>query len=301
MSSETVIKKLKKIFARHGIPEELTTDRSTQFTAEAFKKFAEEWEFKHTLSSPGNHRANGAAESAVKTAKRLLKRYKAANEDPYIGLLNLRNTPNESSDLSPVQMLFGRRTKSIIPVTNEKLLTPNATQTKISKEDHTATKVTQMNQHRRDLPPLKVGQTVRMQPIDNTKEWKEGMVIEQTDSRTYQVEDGKGKKYKHNRALIRPTKKSEHHKHKATTLSTSSNLEPVQTPQRPSTTKSNDPAPQTPQRTQPTNDTVPQTVPVTGSGSNNGSAHIVPQADTVTRYGRVSRNPQRFKDYEVSK
>ena len=40
-----------------------------------------------------------------------------------------------------------------------------------------------MNQHRRDLPPLKVGQTVRMQPIDNTKEWKEGVVIEQTDSR----------------------------------------------------------------------------------------------------------------------
>ena len=289
------------------------TDSGTQFTAEAFKKFAEEWEFKHTLSSPGNHRANGAAESAVKTAKRLLKRCKAANEDPYTGLLNLRNTPNDSTDLSPMQMLFGRRTKSIIPVTNEKLLTPNAMQTKISKEDHTATKVTQMNQHRRDLPPLKVGQTVRMQPIDNTKEWKEGVVIEQTDSQTYQVEDGKGKKYKRNRALIRPTKKSEHHKHKATTLispptepthpttSTSSNLEPVQTPQRPSTTNSNDPAPQTPQRTQPTNDTVPQTVRVTGSGSNNGSAHIAPQADTVTRYGRVSQNPQRFKDYEVSK
>ena len=127
------------------------------------------------------------------------------------------------------------------------------------------------------------------------------------------MEDGKGKKYKRNRALIRPTEKSEHHKHKETALispptepahpttSTSSNLEPVQTPQRPSTTNSNEPAPQTPQRTQPTNDTVPQTVPVTGSGSNNGSAHIVPQADTVTRYGRVSLPPQRFKDYEVSK
>ena len=313
MSSETVIKKLKKIFARHGIPEELTTDSGTQFTAETFKKFTEEWEFEHTLSSPGNHRANGAAESAVKTAKRLLKRCKAANEDPYIGLLNLRNAPNEGTDLSPVQMLFGRRTKSIIPMTNEKLSTPNATQIKISKEDHTATKVTQMNQRCHDLPPLKIGQTVRMQPIDNTKEWKEGVVIEKTDSRTYQVEDRKGKKYKRNRALVRPTKKSKHHNHKETTLissprepahpttSTPSNLEPEQTPQRPSTTNNNDPAPQTPRRTEPTNDTVPQTVPVTGSGSNNGSAHIVPQADTVTRNGRVSRPPQRFKDYQVSK
>ena len=52
LSAETVIKKLKKNFARHGIPEELVTDCGTQFTAELFKKFANKWEFHHAMSSP---------------------------------------------------------------------------------------------------------------------------------------------------------------------------------------------------------------------------------------------------------
>ena len=98
MSAETVIRKLKKNFARPGIPEELVTDCGTQYTAESFKKFANKWGFHHVTSSPGNHRANGAAEAAVKTAKRLFKRCKAAGEDPLLGLLNLRNTPTEGTD-----------------------------------------------------------------------------------------------------------------------------------------------------------------------------------------------------------
>ena len=73
MSAETVIRKLQKNFARHGIPEELVTDCGTQYTAKSFKKFANKWGFHHVTSSPGNHRANGAAEAAVKTAKRLFK------------------------------------------------------------------------------------------------------------------------------------------------------------------------------------------------------------------------------------
>ena len=55
MSADTVIKKLKKIFAEHCIPEELTSDSGAQFTVEAFRRFEEQWEFEHTMSSPGNH------------------------------------------------------------------------------------------------------------------------------------------------------------------------------------------------------------------------------------------------------
>ena len=71
ISAETVIKKLKKNFARRGIPDILVTDSGTQYTADTFRKFAERWDFSHLLSSPGNHQANGAAEAAVKTVETL--------------------------------------------------------------------------------------------------------------------------------------------------------------------------------------------------------------------------------------
>ena len=71
-SAEAMIRKLKKNFARHSIPEEFVkTDCGTQYTAKLFKKFANKWGFHHVSSSPGKHRANGATEAAVKTAKRL--------------------------------------------------------------------------------------------------------------------------------------------------------------------------------------------------------------------------------------
>ena len=48
----TVIKHLKSIFARHGILQELVTDNSLQYSSQEFTKFAENYGFIHTTSSP---------------------------------------------------------------------------------------------------------------------------------------------------------------------------------------------------------------------------------------------------------
>ena len=73
----TVIRKLKGHFARYGIPDSVVTDNGPQFSSDKFRKFAEEWEFIVCPSSPGHQQANGAAEAAVKTAKKLLLKAKA--------------------------------------------------------------------------------------------------------------------------------------------------------------------------------------------------------------------------------
>ncbi|XP_046563230.1 uncharacterized protein K02A2.6-like [Haliotis rubra] len=67
-TSETVLHKLKHHFARHGIPRVIISDGGPQFTSEKFKTFCETWGLAHELSSPGNSKANGAAEAAVKVA-----------------------------------------------------------------------------------------------------------------------------------------------------------------------------------------------------------------------------------------
>ena len=70
----TVIKKLKAHFARYGSPCVVISDNGPQFSSENFKNFAINFDFQHRTSSPYNSKSNGKAESAVKTAKALLKK-----------------------------------------------------------------------------------------------------------------------------------------------------------------------------------------------------------------------------------
>ena len=68
----TVILKLKNHFARYGCPDKVVSDIGPQFSCNEFATFARTWQFQHCTISPGNSKANGNVESAVKTAKRLL-------------------------------------------------------------------------------------------------------------------------------------------------------------------------------------------------------------------------------------
>jgi hypothetical protein len=120
-TSEAVICKLKAHFARQGTPDTLISDNGPQYTSATFRMFAKSWQFHHLTTSPGNSQANGAAEAAVKTAKRLLRKNKNSGEDLYIALLNLRNTPTEGLNSSPAQRLLGRHTKSLMPTADSKL------------------------------------------------------------------------------------------------------------------------------------------------------------------------------------
>ena len=119
-SSVYVIRKLKAHFARHGIP-----DNGSQFTSRDFLKFSRDWDFEHLTSSPHRSQGNGKAESAVKEAKKILRKCRASRSDAFLALLDHRNTPPASVQVSPAQRLFNRRTRSLLPMTAN-LLAPQA-------------------------------------------------------------------------------------------------------------------------------------------------------------------------------
>ena len=91
-ASSTVVNKIKKIFSRHGIPKELCTDNGPEYTASCFKRFAKEWNFRHTTSSPHFPQSNGFVERAIQTVKKVLKKAHDGKQDPYLDLLILNTT-----------------------------------------------------------------------------------------------------------------------------------------------------------------------------------------------------------------
>jgi predicted Fe-S protein YdhL (DUF1289 family) len=57
-TAATVIRKMKKHFARYGSPEIVVSDNGPQFTSEQFAMFSRQWDFDHRTSSPGHPSAN---------------------------------------------------------------------------------------------------------------------------------------------------------------------------------------------------------------------------------------------------
>jgi len=83
-SSSSMIEYLKEQFSRYGIPDTLVTDNGPQFTS-------------HVSSSPHHHRSNGKVESAMRVAKSLLKKAHKDNKDPWLTMLDQRNTQNRTT------------------------------------------------------------------------------------------------------------------------------------------------------------------------------------------------------------
>ena len=199
-TAASVITAIKSDFARHGVPVVVQTDNGTQFTSREFRSFARGWEFKHTVSSPYNSRSNGKVESAVKIAKRLLKR----SNDPYLALLEWRNTPTTGMGSSPVQRLFARRTRAAVP-TGLKKLNPTTQAHTWEKKIYKQQKL-QALRGGRNLPPLRVGEPVLIQDVLASKtQWSRGQCRGKLSDRSYLVEVD-GRLLRRNRQLLRPSK-----------------------------------------------------------------------------------------------
>lgn len=64
----------KNIFSRFRIREEIRSDNVPQFSSDAFKKFANGYDFIHKTSSPKFPQSNGQAERAVGIVKNILQK-----------------------------------------------------------------------------------------------------------------------------------------------------------------------------------------------------------------------------------
>ena len=210
--TSTVISFCKSQFARHGIPQKIHSDNGPQFVAKEFKSFCRAYGITHTTSSPYYPRSNGLAEKSIQTLKKLLTKAKKEGTDPYLSVLDYRNTPIVG-DASPAQLLFGRRTRTTLP-TAKSLLKPKVYDPLLVSQkiqDSQDSQKYYYDKHARELPKLEEGEVVRMRDSgSNKKEWKKAVVVAPGAPRSYVVRDGAGQMYKRNRQhLIRKPEKED--------------------------------------------------------------------------------------------
>ena len=172
MQSRTVIKACKKTFARYGVPHQVQSDNGSQFTSAEFERFGKEWGFRHTTSSPGHQQSNGKAEAAVKIIKRLMRRA----EDPYLALLEFRNTPTAGMSSSPAERMFGHGTRSILPTGGSANKSHRVLQEKVRRKVQVQTAY---NRSAKDLPDLAIGSPILLRDVQAHKtKWQQGRVVE---------------------------------------------------------------------------------------------------------------------------
>ena len=207
-TSAILINCLQQHMSRHGIPEILY---GPEFSSLEFRQFAKAYQFQHVTSSPRFPKSNGLAERTVHLSKNLLKKAYEDKKDPYLAILELRNTPIPGVGLSPTQLLMGRRTGSIIPIKST-LLTPMTYNT---KEDQSALEARQQIQTEyfdrssKALKPLEPGDSIRMRQ-GNT--WEPAVLVGESkvgEPRLYIVR-ANNHEYRRSRKDILKTQETSH-------------------------------------------------------------------------------------------
>ena len=107
--------------------------------------------------------------------------------------------------MNPAQRMFGRMTRTMLPVHSNLLNPKDSALIKQNQKLQDSRKAWYYNQHAHDLVHLAEGQTVRMRPLINNKgQWERGTILKQLDERSYEIESGSNV-FRRNRVDIRPT------------------------------------------------------------------------------------------------
>jgi len=187
-SGDDVTTFLARVSEKYGCPMTCTTDGGSNFVAENVQKFMKAYGIEHRISSVANPHSNCWAELAVKTVKRMLRENvgvsgKLDQAKVSRALMQLRNTPDRDTGLSPAVALMGRQLRDFLPVPKQNLMGEMWTQVLGAREAALAKRALRHNdkwsEHTKPLDPLRVGDHVLIQNQtgNHPKRWdKRGVV-----------------------------------------------------------------------------------------------------------------------------
>ncbi|KAB0790533.1 hypothetical protein PPYR_15066 [Photinus pyralis] len=271
-TTENVIVALKSVFSLFGKPKIIYSDGGPQFFRSfKFKDFIREWGLQHQTSSPYYARSNGMVERYVQTIKNMLKKSVDSGLDPYIALIEYRNTPISSEiNKSPSELVFGHKINAFLPTTEDFFLTNE--QSIRDKLKHSQEKYKYFHDSKNNVKPLSFEKGEIVHIRDKVHNMTPVKVIGPADRpRSYQVQLPSGNIVDRNR----------HNMYKASTQFRVD--EPV-------TLMQNSEQVQNPEKTENSNNQ---------ESRQELSSLIKPEVSCKTRTGRVVKKPQYLSDYVV--
>ena len=286
-TTTSVVTAMMTIFTTHGFPDKLTSDNGPQYSSSEFKQFCKENNITHVTVSPHYPQSNGEAERAVGTIKHLWK--KADDEEKRRkAVMEYNATPFSGTDMSPAQMLMGRRLKTNL-IINSELLKPKAYSLELVRHKLEKLQLKTKQNYDKDArkehyDDLKPGDTVLFQTPSALKKqkWQPAkVVVKHPTPQSYIIDTG-DRRLRRNRIDLR--KSSEH-------------FQPIKVPDyyMPERTTT----PSTNQKPSPAESvTTPIDTPTTRQGPSMTAQGAKSESlQYTTRSGRQVRTPAKFRDY----
>ena len=209
--AKTIIKCLKDIFSRLGIPDLCISDNGPPFQSHELDCFARDYGFDLNNSAPLLANSNGLVEKGVSIAKSILRK----SDDPFISLMEYRNIRLIGIGKSPNELMFNDRImKCKLPICNRLL---NSNKNSESKDQlDLAGKFRQLakqqekyyNRTAHNLPELAVGDSIRYKKKADSRTWDTAQLIKRLDERNYLIKNMKGNELVRNRKHLLKTEES---------------------------------------------------------------------------------------------
>ncbi len=177
-TSDNTITELREIFSRNGIPDQIVSDNGPQFRSTEFQDFTRSNGIKHIFSSPYQPSTNGLAERFVQTLKQSLRAAQSGNLHHKLAnfLLAYRNTPHQTTKMSPAAMLNGRILQTRLSLVKPSI-GANVTRSQLSQSDYRGGKERE----------FQVGDHVLARDYRKGCKWQHGTVTARTGPVSYTV------------------------------------------------------------------------------------------------------------------
>ena len=175
ITSEATIEKLRDLFTRYGIPQQLVSDNGSQFTSQEFTKFMKGNGIKHTLVAPYHPRSNGQAERFVQTFKQFFKAEGSDSIKQSLArfLFSYRTTPNSTTGQTPAELFLNRQVRTRTDLSRKVF----------NKQSDQKTRHDKSSSERE----FALEEQVLVQNFRGEPKWLDGTVTEQTGPVSYKV------------------------------------------------------------------------------------------------------------------
>lgn len=203
--AQATISAMRDIFSRFGLPSLLVTDNGPPFFSQEFKTFCKKNCMKHVTTAPYRPQGNGAAENAVKTVKKAIKRALYEGQDVATALskflFKYRNCQHATTGVSPAVALQGRRLRGRLDA-----LRPDVSAVVRAAQER---QVAAAGGTPRVLAPADV--VLTRDYTARGDKWISGKIVERTGPVSYKVDVGRGDGWRRHVDQIMPIQNKNRH------------------------------------------------------------------------------------------